>query len=714
MRSGTASSRSGTAPFAVALGLALLLLPGCQLAQADLTHRSPRVPPLVSGPSAYATPGQVGAGTEGVGALGAESGEDGEVEGAAAQSEADPLVENGLGSPLCTEASAGLSAAALSDCRTSGFAASAAPTPNYAFDVNIDSGLLGSFSGDFQTYVVKPPWIMLVWAVHALLVGIEWSYTISLLNGPTLGALTGLLGSMQRAVTQPWLALALAIAAATIAWRGIVRRRAATSLGEALAILALIGLGSIMILDPLGTVGRLVRFADSASLEILAAVTGGNSSHPDEALAEGMRRLFADTIDAPWCYMEFGNVAWCEQPGQLDPRLRTAALRIAKLDRAEATESGPQRAAGLTGSATLLEAARSNGAIFLAQPANGPARNSSKWQGSLLAAICRGPNATSCHGATAAEAEFRTSDHTIDRLAGLMLIGAGALGVVLLLGFILARLLGAAVFGLLFMLVAPAAVLLPALGEGGRTAFRDWAARLFGAIVAKLVWSFLLGVVLESMRLLHMLGAFGWWIQWLLMSVLWWGAFQHRHRLLDLSTPFGGAMRGAGGARSGYRVRRLRAGVSRRMRRARYAGARSLSLAPHPWRAQPGRFDPTQTGGDPRPFEPTRLPGPPKPPPDRDAQRSADARQSADAQPGEDVSVNADIPFGRDELYAPAHGPTAEVLAHRRKLVAAKRRRHEEDAKHIAEVVALAMGRKVWKDPKEIEVTVDDARSGPS
>ena len=44
---------------------------------------------------------------------------------------------------------------------------------------------------------------------------------------------------------------------------------------------------------------------------------------------------------------------------------------------------------------------------------------------------------------------------------------------VLVLGFIALRLLVAALFSLFFLLLAPAAVIAPALGDGGRAAFRS-------------------------------------------------------------------------------------------------------------------------------------------------------------------------------------------------------------------------------------------------
>ena len=42
-----------------------------------------------------------------------------------------------------------------------------------------------------------------------------------------------------------------------------------------------------------------------------------------------MREVFASGIGDPWCYLEFGDVQWCRDPARLEPRLRTAALRLA-------------------------------------------------------------------------------------------------------------------------------------------------------------------------------------------------------------------------------------------------------------------------------------------------------------------------------------------------------------------------------------------------
>jgi hypothetical protein len=494
----------------------------------------------------------------------------GEETGPSPQGEADPLVSNGLGSPLCKGALGAqeLSVSTTRDCETSGFAAAGSPTGNYGLDVHIDTGFLGLNSGGLLTAVqdlfVTPLWMALVWAVHALVVMLEWCFTIDLLDSASAGVGSGL-RQMQSNITEPWLASVLAVASVVAAYNGLVRRRVSEALGQTLLAGAMMVGGLWVILDPTGTVGALGGWANQASLGTLAVSARGSPAGAGRALADSMATLFASTVEVPWCYLEFGDVGWCRNPARLDQRLRAAALRIASRELGQAScnraalalascaPSGSGPAKALEHSAQLLRSARSNGAIFLALPANGPERNSINDESSLLRAMCQSSQATSCHGPMAAQAEFRTNGGTWKRVGGLLLIVAGVLGMLLLFGFLALRLLGAAIFSLLYLLLAPAIVLAPALGEGGRMVFRRWATQLLGAVVAKLLFAFLLGVVLAVLAILAALEALGWWTQWLLMSAFWWGAYGRRHQALSVA---GGALRGERATRSHSLARR--------------------------------------------------------------------------------------------------------------------------------------------------------------
>lgn len=531
---------------AVALLLVAVALPSG--AHADRRGRA-RAPSDSTGPAARSQSGSpLTAGA------GASAGDEASASAEARIGEGDPLVGNGLGSPACRGAlgAGGLSSAARGDCETSGFAAAAAPTGNFGIDVHIDTGVLGLSSGGLLTTVqdlcVTPLWMALVWAVHALVVMLEWCFAIDLLDSPSVElGIARSLREMQAAFTLPWLATTLAIGAVALAYDGLVHRRVGESIGRALLALAMTAGGLCVMIEPTGTVGAIGKWANDASLGTLAVTARGSPAPAGGALDGELRVVFAAVVEGPWCYLEFGDVAWCRDPTRLDPRLRSAALALAAEETArvgcagaggssgECVTAGSGEARALAHSATLLRAARTNGAIFLALPANGPERNSINDERSLLHAICQTDDATRCRGPSAGEAEFRTNRGTWPRVGGLLLILAGALGMLLLLGHLALRLLLAALFSLLYLLLTPLVALAPSLGERGRAAFRRWSGQLLAALVSKLLFAFVLGVVLAVLGVLASLETLGWWTQWLLMSAFWWGAFVHRHHVLELA-----------------------------------------------------------------------------------------------------------------------------------------------------------------------------------
>jgi hypothetical protein len=462
----------------------------------------------------------------------------------------DPLVENGLGSPICegSPTAQGLSAAVLQNCHTSGWVAAGAPTSNYAFDVNDGGGgVLGPDARSlFQQYLLAPIWMGLVWIVHALLALLEWAYTIDLIDGSSSNSLARGLHETQAVFTQPWLVLALAVASVLAAYHGLVRRRVAQTFGQALVMVTMIVGGLWVIADPTGTVGEVGGLANQASLGALSAFAQGNPGAGARTLSDGMREVFAVGIGDPWCFLEFGDVQWCRDPARLEERLRANALRLAAAEQALVGckfNSGPftlcaapgsAQARAYSRSAELLRDARSNGELFLALPANGNARNSITPASGLLAMLCGGSEIGRCRGPTAPQAEFRGAGGADQRAAGLLLIVAGGAGMVALLGFLALHLLAAALVSLFYLLLAPAAVLVPALGDGGRAVFRNWATRLLGAVVSKLMYSLFLGAMLAMTRILLALQGLGWWLQWMLVGVAWWGAFLHRHNALGV------------------------------------------------------------------------------------------------------------------------------------------------------------------------------------
>jgi hypothetical protein len=498
--------------------------PAANSAQVAKSSTTGKAPPA-KGPSRAPSEPPLGTGSGGTGLTPEE-----EASASASPSGGDPLVDNGLGSPLCGKSTrAELAPAGQHNCSSSHFEAAPAPTGDYAFDVHINTGV-SDWGNDLSASVQNAAqwgWMLLVAIVHGVIVMLECCYTVDLLNSSAMQAVTKELSETQAAFTRPWLVLALAVAAVLALYHGIVRRQVSETLGQVVLMGVMMLGGFWVIVNPLGTVGALGAWADEASLGTLGVVVAGTPAAPNRTLAESMESVFSGTIGGPWCYMEFGNVRWCEDSAESTSPLDKTAHEIASKDKAAIGGKSVED----------LRDAKTNGELFLALPANGEQRNSINEYGpfknevGLFNVLCGGSEEP-CHGPTAAEAEFRTQHGTAARVIGLFLIWIGVLGMVLLLGYLALHLLGAAIASLFLLLLAPAAVIAPALGDGGRALFRRWGTWLLGAVCSKLIFSFLLGVVLLMQRTLMDLTMFGWWAQWLLVSAMWWGAFLKRHHVL--------------------------------------------------------------------------------------------------------------------------------------------------------------------------------------
>jgi hypothetical protein len=493
----------------------------------------------------------------------------------------DPLAGNGLGGALCARPEA-LGARGRARCQASGTVSADAPLSHWGFDVHIDTGMFAvsgrTFQAALQTLILTPAWWLLAWLTQALLGLLEWCYSLNLLDGHGLSGARRAMASAQRTFTDPWLILVLAIAAVGVLWNGVVRRRVVDSMGEAAAMAAMLVLGLWIISDPLATVGRASALADQTSLGTLAAVTTGRPDSGPAALGDGLARMFDAAMRAPWCYLEFGDINFCTNPRRTDPEVRAAALKLErhKLDDAGCKLVEQASACLLVGgdddlrrSATLLAKAKTNGDLFLALPANDPDRNgiSGDHPDSLYRALCHNDDDNHCRGPSKQAAQWRTEQGTWPRAGGLCLIALGLLGMLALLGFICARLLGAALLTVLYLLLAPVAVLAPCLGRTGRATFISWLTRLGGAVLAKLIYSVLLGVVLVVLGLLQAMGNTGWWTQWLLIGAFWWIVFARRDEVLQFArlghteTAHAG-MRVVGGLLAARQVSRMATGAA--------------------------------------------------------------------------------------------------------------------------------------------------------
>lgn len=424
----------------------------------------------------------------------------------------DPSRALGAVSPTCGYA---LDAESRRACEASGSPAQAHPLSAYGIDVRVGFSLTDpgkTFMGALQS-LGAGVWMGLLYLVKAVLLLLEWAFSLDLTQQAMPAARRTLARLHGQVFGEPWLLLAITITGLWGMWHGLVQRRAVETLGGLAATVALIVLCLVIISRPAETVGRAAELSNDAGMSVLAAGTTGQVGHPRQALAGALRGVFQSTVHDPWCALEFGSVRYCDQRTADGGSSTTAELWLGypaqswQRDRLHTAMKPKKKGGGFDPIGTA------KGLLGL--------DDDRKLPDDVTERVVKNPEA----------AKMQEAGGTFPRLALLGTVAAGLLGAVALYAYLGVRLLLAAAMTLLLLLIAPAMLIAPALGQAGRATFVAWGQRLIGAIVAKLVYAIFLTVVLAASQVFMGLDL-GWFGTWLLLGAFWWGVFIKRNELI--------------------------------------------------------------------------------------------------------------------------------------------------------------------------------------
>jgi hypothetical protein len=438
----------------------------------------------------------------------------------------DPFNSLGGQSPSCQHGAAGQSA---TNCRATGSPAHRYPIGNYTYDIEIDTGVThftDNLLAALQT-LASFVWLGFLYAIKGILLALDWAFHLNLINS-NINKVHGGLLAMDRmfGLDSGYFSLALSIAALWGMWHGFVRGKYIETIAGLGACLGLMLIALVIVHDPAGTVGKVGDWGDSAGREVASGVAGAvqpsnRAREQEDGLDRGAQAIFDTLVLRPWCALEFGDVNFCLSKPPTEAKYFDGAAEFR--DNAAAAP-------------TVAD-------LWLRFPANGKERNK-------LYEAWKDDGDT----ATRPRVEMMQGQSTGKRLALLVIIIAGLLGALLLLGWLAFWLIAYAALALLFLLIAPFVLLLPAFGEAGRHGFITWGKRLLGALIAKLLYAIVLGVVIYVAAVIAEMGnpgGLGWLGVWVVEAIFWWVAFLKRHELVNLLT-----LNAAQGGDAGGRTRR--------------------------------------------------------------------------------------------------------------------------------------------------------------
>lgn len=454
----------------------------------------------------------------GSGAIGKSLGESGQV---------DPISGLGLRSPICDHVSEIKSRQTRISCEASGTPESNYPSTNYGFDIFIDTGVdapEGTFAKGF-VMILNGIWLGLIFVLKLVLEVVGLAFGLNpFAGGRTMHTIAATLDRVYRAITDPWLSVAVAAGGISFAYKGLVRREMAAGVGGTLAAIAMLVVGLWVVHQPRASVGRLADISNQMAVATISAPQPGSMSRPMGTFAEALTRTWSRLVEVPFAGLNFSDAQWalgkppaeavsiadqkfCEDVGALATVAAVADLGSEDAEKAckefaHRRYGKPQRVIDL----------------YLRSSPGSPARQA-LWQ------YFDHDEADKYQSKVAAQG----GDGVLTRLSMLALFAVGLLGPILLLAWLAVRLFTQAAIAFLLLLAAPFALFFPLLGDSGRRAFKTWGVTLLGAVVAKVVYGAFLSLVLLAAGIL---GATGGATGFLLSAVFMWSVYLKRAELV--------------------------------------------------------------------------------------------------------------------------------------------------------------------------------------
>jgi hypothetical protein len=493
----------------------------------------------------------------------------------------DPTAVLGIENPLCGEPNK-LSAQQVRNCRSSHSPEAAFPVGNYGWDIHIEEG--GFISSlfvpavSFVLQLLSVLWLLLLMMLKGCLIILGFAFSLSpFTNNRMLGEIGSGLTNFFNQLTSPWLSTLFVVLGGWGLYNGLIRRKTGETMAGMLMALVMMLAALWIIHSPRDTVGRLSEAVNSASLAAVSAPASGHVSAPIRSYNDAMSAVWNQMTAVPFCAMDFSDVHWCMSAEPSDEALEAARSGLSDGDaftqqlltqlpknEEKASKALQAELAALFGGAPTIRQ------LYLRfSPESGP--RDKLWdyyngtpdeQVGLPLEI--GPQIDiggGSDGHAPDKVSMQGRSGVLTRMVMVLVFTIGLLGGLLLLLWLAMKLVMATASAFVLVLATPLAMFFPVFGQTGRTIFTRWATSLIGAVVAKLIYSGLLGIVLLGSSVIgRAIGASSPTLGLVAVMAFWWAVFLSRDKYLavfqidPINDRGAGLYRTLAGGYLGYRV----------------------------------------------------------------------------------------------------------------------------------------------------------------
>jgi hypothetical protein len=413
----------------------------------------------------------------------------------------------------------------------------------------VDRYPLSAFSLDFHTDVGiteldgVPPTIAhwaaaQIWSLTSFLLRtvidlFTWAFSLDLLGGdpsrPDDGALAPVANAIsslyENVIGEAWMVAAILAAGIWGIWKALVQRRytetaAALTLSVVFVLIAL-----FFVYQPERTVGEASRWTNTLSLAFLSGANRGTVDDPAQAKRHVADQLFDALVYRPWVVLEFGGLRHCVDTDRLD-------------DDGYPRPVGPHNPARTVCRDHLRQATDGHGGYaqrFLRYPAGSDERNAE------YNALRRGEKpegrAAQFRGyeidkSDSPAVDIQQEHGAYQRLTLAAVFFVGALGAVVLLGFLSLAVILAQVVALVLLGFAPVALVIGIFPRAGHDFFRNWLGKLATAVFIKALYSLVIAIVVAvSAALASSTESLGFLFSFALQAIFFWAIFLYRRQI---------------------------------------------------------------------------------------------------------------------------------------------------------------------------------------
>jgi hypothetical protein len=414
------------------------------------------------------------------------------------------------------------------ESRLGGGLADRYPLSAYSLDYHVDVGVtdMDGVPPTIAHWAAAQLWNASSFLVKAVIDLFSWAFSLDLLNGDN-GALAPVADAIssiyEHVIGEAWMVAAILIAGLWGIWKALVQRRYTETVGGLAVSIVFVLIALFFVYQPERTIGEASRWTNTLSLAFLSGANSGSLDDPERAKTEVADHLFETLVYRPWVVLDFGGLRHCVDTDRVDNDGFPRPVGPHDPSRDVCRDHVRPGRDGHGGYAQR----------YLEQPAGSEERTAE------YDALRTGekPSDEQFAGyrvdkADSPAVDIQQAGGAFQRLTFAVIVLLGALGAVVLLGFLSLAVILAQVVALVLLGFAPVALIIGIFPGAGHAFFRGWLTKLATAIFIKALYSLVIAIVVAvSAALAASTGSLGFLFAFGLQTLFFWAIFLYRKQI---------------------------------------------------------------------------------------------------------------------------------------------------------------------------------------